>query len=744
MASSLRSAWAELTRSPERARALSAALITAIAIGDYGTRAEGSFTLLYLLPIVVGTVYDGRSFGLLLAVVASLASFWSDPVRALPDHVGQLGVFTAAALVVSRLGTSLVRERQAIQDASTARNEALETTVGLATARAESQRLLRAIEQADESILITDLSGRIEYVNPAFTRISGYRRQDVLGRNPRFLQSGKHEPSFYRALWETILAGKVWRGEIVNRRKDGGVYVEETSITPVHGRDGITHFIAIKQDVTERKKDREALERMQFSVDHAADSILWVADDAKVVYANESACRNLGYSRAELIGMAAHAIAPELDRPPGPRSITSTYRRKDGSTFAVELTLTHMAFGGEEYECVIARDLSARLLLEEQFRQAQKMEVGGRLAGGVAHDFNNLLGVIIGYSEILLRDPAATPGVRSKLEQILMAGQRGTGLTRQLLAFSRKQVLQPKVLDLNAVVEEVRKMLGRLIGEDIELTFAATRDLGQVKADPGQVEQVLLNLAVNARDAMPTGGNLTIATSNVEIDEAHAFRHPGVAVGRFVMLTVADTGCGMNAEVMRHLFEPFFTTKEQGKGTGLGLATVYGIVTQSGGHLEVESDVGRGSAFKIYLPRVDEPAVEHVGAVASPLGGSETVLLVEDEATLRETTRELLEASGYAVLPAADAAQAMAISRQHAGRIHLLLSDVVMPGTSGPELAKHVRFRRPEVAVLYMTGYTDAALAAHGLDGSGSELLVKPFSAEALTRKVREALGAAA
>jgi nitrogen-specific signal transduction histidine kinase/ActR/RegA family two-component response regulator len=392
---------------------------------------------------------------------------------------------------------------------------------------------------------------------------------------------------------------------------------------------------------------------------------------------------------------------------------------------------------------IVNRDISGRRRLEDQLRQAQKMEAVGRLSGGIAHDFNNLLGIIIGYGEILEEGTKEGDPLRDSVGEILKAGRQAASLTRQLLAFSRQQVLEPKILDLSGVVSDVEKMLRRLIGEDIELTTSLDRELGKVKADQGQIEQVLLNLAVNARDAMPNGGKLLIATSNEEIDEVFAHQSPyTVEVGSYICLSVTDTGCGMDAATQAQIFEPFFTTKEKGKGTGLGLSTVYGVVKQSGGHINVYSEVGTGTTFKIYLPRVDA-SLHKEGPRSNAnisLQGTETVLLVEDEDGLRNLTRTLLERCGYTVLVAKNASEALEVSRQHKGPVHLLLTDVVMPGANGRVLAQQLSEQRPDIKVVYMSGYTGQTFGGHAILDPGTFFLMKPFTRDALARKIRAAL----
>jgi PAS domain S-box-containing protein len=411
-------------------------------------------------------------------------------------------------------------------------------------------------------------------------------------------------------------------------------------------------------------------------------------------------------------------------------------------TFDLSLKPVRNEDGALVFLIAEARDITERKRLEEQFRQAQKMESIGRLAGGVAHDFNNLLTVINGYSELLLRQPRLEEGARELLREVQQAGERAARLTGQLLAFGRKSILQPRVLDLNAVLGNLEKMLRRLIGEDVELAVLPGAGLELVRADPGQIEQVLINLAVNARDAMPRGGTLTVETGNAFLNEGYAAAHPGVKPGPYVLLAVKDTGCGMDQQVQAHLFEPFFTTKGVGQGTGLGLATVYGTVKQSEGHVEVRSEVGVGTTFKVYLPAVqaEAPAGKpHPGWGRMP-AGRETVLLVEDEEGVRALGREVLKKCGYTVLEAGNGDEALAVAARQPGPIHLLLTDVVMPRLGGRELAERLGAARPEIKVLYMSGYTDDAVIRHGCVEAEQALMQKPFSPTALATKVREVL----
>ena len=417
-----------------------------------------------------------------------------------------------------------------------------------------------------------------------------------------------------------------------------------------------------------------------------------------------------------------------------------------GGSYACHAEPLRGADGEVQGAICMSLDITDRKQLEEQLRQAQKMEAVGRLAGGIAHDFNNLLMVIQGYADLLAERLPAGDALRRNAEQIQMASQRATSLTRQLLAFSRKQMLAPKILNIQSVVTDMEKILRRLIGEDVALEVSSARELGLVKADRSQIEQVILNLAVNARDAMPEGGRLTIETGNVELDASYAHPPAVLSPGRYVMLAVIDNGCGMDAATQAHIFEPFFTTKEKGKGTGLGLATVYGIVKQSGGYVWVYSEPGRGTSFKVYLPRIEE---EHARAgrdgqpdSRSLPRGTETILLVEDEKGVRELAREYLEMSGYSVIEAEDGHTALELAAMHAGPIQLLMTDVVMPGISGRELAVRVTKIRPDIKILYMSGYTDQSVVHHGILETDAVLLQKPFTLVTLASKLRELLTA--
>lgn len=507
--------------------------------------------------------------------------------------------------------------------------------------------------------------------------------------------------------------------------------------------------------IRQRLLEREEVFRL--ITENAADMIAVVDSDGRRLYNSPAYNRILGYSPEEL----QHTSAFEQLHPDDRQMVTEAaatarigevgrqieyrMRHKDGTWRILESTASGIrnSEGKIEKLVIVNRDITDRKRLEEQFRQSQKMEAIGRLSGGIAHDFNNLLGVIIGYGEILQENIEANDPNRGCIDEVLRAGQRAASLTRQLLAFSRQQVLEPTILDLNNVVVDMEKMLRRLIGEDIELTTVLNRELGKVKADHGQIEQVVLNLAVNARDAMPNGGKFTIQTDNVTMEEVDTRRYSyPFKPGRYVLLTVSDTGIGMDLVTRARIFEPFFTTKEKGKGTGLGLATVYGVVKQSDGYIEVHTEVNAGTIFKIYLPLVEAEISSlpvQSGAFES-LHGNETILLVEDEAMLCILTRNILERYGYTVFEARNAKEACEIAHRNPRAIHLLLTDVVMPGMNGRDLAEFLVTGRPELRVLYMSGYTGQGIG-QGVLPLGCHFLAKPFSRGVLAKKVREALG---
>ncbi len=511
---------------------------------------------------------------------------------------------------------------------------------------------------------------------------------------------------------------------------------------------------------------RVAEERFQQLFDATPDAMITVGSDGCILLVNAQAERLFGYSRDELVGRSINALMPARHRAAHPtqqaeylhaprarrmgaREVSAL--RKDGTEFPAEISLSPTDSGSSVTASI--RDVSDRRRAEEahrqtteQLRHAQKMEAIGVLAGGVAHDFNNLLSVILTYSSLLLDQLKESDPLRTDVDEIRKAGERAAALTRQLLAFSRQQVVAPKVVDLNQVLGGVEKMLQRILGEDVELSLLAAPSLGTIRADPGQIEQVVMNLAVNARDAMPTGGKLTLETENVELDAAFVTEHYGVAPGPYAMLAVTDTGIGMDSTTRARIFEPFFTTKPAGKGTGLGLATVFGIVRQSGGTIWVYSEPGKGTTFKVYFPRAEgrTEIVAHVPHAPRTLRGSETILLVEDEEAVRVVVRSVLRRHGYNVLEAQNGGEAFLICEQFGAKINLLLTDVVMPRMSGPALADRLAGMRPEMRVLFMSGFTDNAVVHHGVLDAGMAFVQKPLTPSLLLHKVREVLDRAA
>jgi two-component system cell cycle sensor histidine kinase/response regulator CckA len=503
----------------------------------------------------------------------------------------------------------------------------------------------------------------------------------------------------------------------------------------------------------EQLQRRETLYRLLFESNPEA-MFVYAPDTLRFLAVNDAAVARYGWSHEEFLGMTLRDIRPademgkleaaldRIDR--GAYSVSDArHRKKDGTLIDVEILSDWIEFEGRRARLVLAKDVTERRRLEEQLRQSQKMEAVGQLAGGIAHDFNNLLTAIFGFCGLLERQVGANEQMRGDVREIRKAAGRAAELTRKLLAFSRRQMLAPRVLDLNGLVADLDKMLRRVIGEQVELIARLDPDLATVEADPGQLEQVILNLVVNARDAMPDGGQVVIQTANADLDAAYTHDHAPAVPGRYVLLSVSDSGTGLDPEARAHLFEPFFTTKEVGKGTGLGLATVYGIVKQSGGYIWVYSEPGHGTSVKIYLPRSDQPAQapSRLPALEGLPTGTETVLVVEDAEAIRTLARKVLTAQGYTVLEAANGAEALRLAQEHPSPIHLVLTDLVMPGINGRELGKRLLSRFPALKVLYMSGYAGGAVVHQGALDDGSPFLPKPFTPEDLALRVRDTLG---
>jgi two-component system cell cycle sensor histidine kinase/response regulator CckA len=619
--------------------------------------------------------------------------------------------------------------------------------------------LRMAVEASGEVIFLTDAAGTITYVNPEFVRLYGYAPSEVVGRTtPRILKGGTASGAEYATFWQQLSSNEVVRREFVNRTKSGALVNVESTANPIVTDQGRIGFVAVQRDITDRKATEAALRRSERRyrtlAEAAQDSIFIVDRDSRITYANAVSCERFGVNVEDAIGKRLDeafppAVADEMWREVS--SVFSTGERHSFETsfdagrgsICLETWLVPMAIGGEEPDQVmgVARDVTARKLLERQFLQAQKMEAIGQLAGGIAHDFNNVLTAILGYSELLFDRIGHDESIAADLAEIKRAGERAGRLTKQLLAFGRKQALMAQVLDLNDVLSELQKMLGRVIGEDVHLDIVTAAPLDRVKVDPGQIEQVIVNLAVNARDAMPRGGTLRIATANVVLDRAFTAHHPGMTPGRYVALTVRDTGCGMSADVLGHVFEPFYTTKPVGKGTGLGLATVYGIVKQSGGQITIESTPGKGTTVTVYLQSVaDAPSARRADDATASCRGTETILLVEDEAGVRHLMQRTLERAGYTVLKAPTAGDALALAEDRSRRIDLLLSDVIMPDLSGPDVAQRVVRLHPTIKVLYVSGFTNQIALDSGTLSRRAAFLAKPFTPQTLVMRVRECL----
>lgn len=623
-----------------------------------------------------------------------------------------------------------------------------------------SNDLLRAVTHGTtDAVFVKDSEGRYLMSNATCTEWLGGNPAAVIGRTDFDILPSDVAARFRADDLAVMALGQSKTYEELMPSPFGDRVLFTSKAPYRDASDAVAGVIGISRDITDRKRIEEDREKFVALVENAADFISLGTLDGQVLYVNHSGRRLMGLddmptgvgARFEEYGPPEAVVRWRNEAMPQARAVgrwegeVQFKHFKTGKLLDVQQCIfTVKTPGGAEPLCLatVARDITERKQLEEQLRQSQKMEAVGRLAGGVAHDFNNLLTVINGYSELMLSTLGDHGELRSMLEEVHKAGERAAGLTRQLLAFSRQQILQPKLLDLNEVVTELVKMLQRVIGEDVELVLKPGASVSKIEADPGQIEQVLVNLAVNARDAMPTGGRLTIETRSETLQAGIARDGAEICAGAYVLLNVSDTGCGMSADVLAHIFEPFFTTKEQGKGTGLGLPTVYGIVQQSGGHIEVDTVVGKGTTFRVYLPAAaatcsasDEDATKRPAP-----RGKETILLVEDEEGVRGLTQLMLQQLGYNVLAAANAEQALTLSRRSEQKVDLLLTDVVMPGRSGRALAEQLQGESPSLRVLYMSGYTDDVFVRHGIEHVQAAFIQKPFSVDALAWKVRDVL----
>jgi len=659
-------------------------------------------------------------------------------------------------------------ERTLFREIGRRLSDALSTWLLLRELQTGEKQYRLLAENATDVIWTMDMNLRFTFISQSTTALRGYTHEEAMAQSmeemitPESLAKvmeifGRHLQlleSDDEAVWEPVVF------EADQTRKDGTTVSTSNNAKFIKGPDGLPILIVgVTHDITAQKQAEQALResenRLQAVFNSVADYIMLLDQNHRIQLINRT---EPGLTREELIGIPLYELsAPEnrdrlkkhMDRVTQEavkQQWDTAHVRPDGTKVHFNSVATPIRVAGEVVGTVVSsRDVTDQILiqkekgqLEEQLNQAQKIESIGRLAGGVAHDFNNLLTVINSYAEFAIEDLREEDPLRADLLQVLDAGKKAATLTRQLLAFSRKQVLEPRVLCLNEIVVDLEKMLRRLIGEDIELSTSLAGDLGQITADPGQIEQVLMNLAVNAKDAMPKGGKLEIKTIDVELSEAYSSKHPDRPAGHYTMLAVSDTGLGMTDEVRARVFDPFFTTKEMGQGTGLGLSTAYGIIKQSGGFIAVFSEPGEGTTFEVYLPRAeakdqalqDEPQF-------TDLRGHETILIVEDEKAVRKLTRRILSSAGYTVLSAANGGEALLECERHAGKIHLVLTDVVMPRMSGKELSARLTKVYPDLKVLFMSGYTDDAIVHHGILDEGTHFLAKPFTSPELLKKIR-------
>jgi PAS domain S-box-containing protein len=730
--------------------------------------------------VQTGTWYD-LGWSIPFLACATWAAWWQEPVQstheiaiakrkslgALAFRNVMLGVAPLFVLsVVAKLGTEWRRAGLLLLGISVLCYAARLAVSQFREARSADvvRRDTLAMDSAMDGMAIVSADGRYTYVNAAYAQLIGHATPaSMVGQYWTEVHSSADVKMAERNIRENLQRDGRWFGPVTIRRKAAPVPTE-ISITRLP--DG--GFVTIGRDVSERQRAerfrQDAETKYQTLIEQVA-AISYIAElgmDGQWQYVSPQVETMFGFTADEWLADSRQwtkhihpedhkivEIAEEASKR-GER-FQAEYRivRKDGRVIWVSDTAAVVP-GSDTHPLMegIIVDITDKKQLEGQLQQSRRMEAVGRLAGGIAHDFNNLLTIIKGYTELALIRAKGLPELRSDVERIEDAAERAAGLVRQLLAFSRRQVMQPKVLDLNGIVVGLDKLLRRLMDEDIEMMTVANDGIGAIKADPGQIEQVIMNLVVNARDAMPKGGRLVVETANAELDASYARDHASVRPGKYVMLAVSDNGIGMTAETVAHIFEPFYTTKENGRGTGLGLSTVYGIVKQSGGYIWVYSELNHGTTFKVYLPRVDEAVESTAVSAAKPaapvkeLSGRETILLVEDEPELRELTRTVLAERGYNVIEAmsAEGAERLASDASGSGKIHLLLTDVIMPGVSGRELAKRVLARQPSVRVLYMSGYTYNVIADNGTLEEGVAFLQKPFTPSALVEKVREVL----
>lgn len=685
-----------------------------------------------------------------LALRHGLRSCWSVPIITVNSRE-QNRVLGTFAVYRNEVALPTAAEIEVIDHAVNLSRIAIEQFNAQQALKASEELFRTVVEQAADAFYLHDIDGTFVDVNRKACDSLGYFRDELLSINVTEIISPT-DVNIYRQLLKRIEFGRDYTLESEFVRKGGRKINVEIRLGCVESQ-GRQLILALVRDISKRKEMDRQLRLMQFSIDKAVDPVFWISPSAEILYVNDAACQTLGFDRDKLIGQTIPDIdlnfSAELWGPHwedlkqhGSLTFESDHLTVDGRTLKTEVTANYLRYEGREYNCAVMRDITEKKRLQSQFFQAQKMEAVGQLAGGIAHDFNNLLTVINGYSDLLLMDASLRETQRITLQAILDAGERAARLTHQLLAFSRKAVFEPKIVDLNEVVERSVKLLRRIIGEQIFLSVNLSPDLPAIQADPGQVEQVIMNLVLNARDAMPDGGKLTIETHDRLVVEQDPAATTPVESGHYAELIVADTGCGMTDEVKSHLFEPFFTTKGIGKGTGLGLAVVHGVVQQSHGSVSVESEFAKGTSFRLMFPAISISKLNNATSSGNDTTlNSETVLLVEDEKVVRKFTRTLLERHGFQVLEAADGKAALQIAREYDGSLELLVTDIEMPEMGGRQLADLLTVLRPEMKVLYMSGYTDNESLQSQLNAHRECFISKPFAAASLIQKIRGILG---
>jgi len=732
--------------------------LSALLLHTVGNKSRPLVSLMGDL-VFLGAAWMGYGPGVLvLALIVFLVPRILVPGE--PSHVdlGQFALLTVISLLVSRISSSKRQTELSLRHwGDQLEDRVQERTQELRRNEQSRASLAAIVESSDDAIIGKTLDGTITSWNRAAEALYGYGSDEMAGRSIAILMPPESADELSTILSRIRNGDVVQHFETVRLHKDGRRIFVSVTVSPVRDSAGVIQGASsIARDMSAQRRAQQALEdsesRYRLLFENNPQP-MWVYDAETLAFltVNNTAVYRYGYTRDEFLRMTLKDIRPEEDIPKllGATAVPPNefnqegpwrHRKKDGKIITVEIAEHPLVFAERPALLVLATDITARIQLEEQFRQAQRLESIGRLAGGVAHDFNNLLTVINGYTEMLLDNGAANGSDTEALQEIQNAGQRAAGLTQQLLAFSRRQLIQPAVININTVVRDTETLLRRLIGEDIELITELTRDLGQVHADPGQIQQIVMNLAVNSRDAMPNGGTLHIETSNVTLDEGYQSEHPEVRPGPYVMLAVSDTGSGMGPEIRARIFEPFFTTKDVGKGTGLGLATVYGMVKQGGGWIWVYSEPGRGTTFKIYLPRTDEPLSLITPSIKPDVHGHETILVVEDQVEVQRLALAGLAVFGYAAHGASTGNEALAFCSEFAGNIDVVVTDVVMPDMNGREVARQVAQLRPEARILFMSGYTADVIAHRGVLDADVDYLPKPFTPDSLARKIREIL----